>query len=258
MFSTQSVNASTGIANPRFFRETADERDPRRFIQRLNRKIDQLSVPYDVDESILDNLIDELDRQGDPDLPEYWLLIARLAEMALLCAGHYADAGEFTAAGDLVVNPRSVLIYQKGHTAPMEKPRHTGMTEALGLSDAPEAVRRHRLLYESSTRVAKEPILSELVKRMRQSGYCSKEAVDRVQNRIGKVATTIGFLAAWGLTGPEELHHRLETASEETRQFVASHLCRFDDTVFQQLGEELQQLESIRCSDSSNLKTQSF
>ena len=36
----------------------------------------------------------------------YWLTYVRIREAALLCAGNYADNGEYQAAGDLLVNPQ--------------------------------------------------------------------------------------------------------------------------------------------------------
>lgn len=51
----------------------------------------------------------------------YWLTYARLFELALLCAGNYADHFEFAAAGDLLVNPRLILIHLKSGRSVVKK-----------------------------------------------------------------------------------------------------------------------------------------
>lgn len=44
----------------------------------------------------------------------FWLTLARITELAIYQAGVYADACEFAAAGDLLVNPRCITIHLKG------------------------------------------------------------------------------------------------------------------------------------------------
>lgn len=65
----------------------------------LNRKCDRTEVPAGISESSIEEILSDL-VAVDPSLspPQYWLLMARLAEMTLLCAGHYADNAELGLA----------------------------------------------------------------------------------------------------------------------------------------------------------------
>jgi hypothetical protein len=65
----------------------------------LNRQCDRIEVPAGVSESIIEEILSDL-LAVDPaqSQAQYWLLMGRLAEMTLLCAGHYADNAELGLA----------------------------------------------------------------------------------------------------------------------------------------------------------------
>ncbi len=73
----------------------------------LNNQMDLANVPYGLNEDKILEVLSVLEYIGDETTPEYWLMVCRISEMALLCAGQYADGCEFSAAGDLLVNPRN-------------------------------------------------------------------------------------------------------------------------------------------------------
>ena len=55
---------------------------------------------------------------------------ARLHEFLLfVCAANYADNCEFKAVGDLMFNPRLMLVQVTGFRAPIIKARHTPLTD---------------------------------------------------------------------------------------------------------------------------------
>jgi hypothetical protein len=68
----------------------------------LNRSMDSLTVPFLVNRSIIESYWDTLEQTQDRSCKAYWLLAARLTELTLLCAGQYADCGEFHCARDLL------------------------------------------------------------------------------------------------------------------------------------------------------------
>ncbi len=209
----------------------------------VNREIDRLAVPEGINEDRIDALLARRDREGSPARPEYWLLTARLAEMALLLAGHYADHVEFAAAGDLLVNPRRVLVYQKGYLQPFLKPRRGRVSDLPGLCAGDERERRRQLLYETLPHMERGPLLPELLAQMKGSRAVSAGHLERLRKRMERAAGTLGFLAAWDLRGGEDLEHRLCAATPATRDFVCAHLCRFRGRVFRQLGDEIRRLE---------------
>jgi len=205
----------------------------------INRQIDRMPVPYGVNEGAIETLSVHLDRTALANTPEYWLTAARLTELALICAGHYADHGAFSAAGDLLVNPRRVLIYRKGYQRPIVKPRHVPLSEALGLGDVPWSMRCRRLCCDTLTHVDRGPLLPELVGRLRRSRHFPQGYLDRLQGRLEQVAATIAFLSAWGIDRGETLHRRLMDASADTRELVHANLCRFTGSVMRRLGREI-------------------
>jgi hypothetical protein len=116
------------IAPVRSHPENTHDYDPYR---RTNDRLDQEVVPYTVNEASLVAYRDMVCREGNPAAACYWLLMDRLAELALLCAGYYAGCGEVTAAGDLLFNPLRIYVHVRGRHQPIVKDRHRPLSEQL-------------------------------------------------------------------------------------------------------------------------------
>ena len=196
---------------------------PARFYRRFNRRLDQLSVPAAVNESLIAGLREQLDAGGDPRSGVYWLLTARLAEMALLCAGHYADCGETGAAGDLLLNPRRVLVYLRGAPGPILKERHRPLSDqfnpgGLSLPDFAAWFRDNAM-----THIAEPALLPAFRSRLAR---CARMAAyrERFQARLTRVADVMrfGFTARGPQTGRP---HRLT--------------CGFDTAEYHRLGRHV-------------------
>jgi hypothetical protein len=172
----------------------------------------------------------------------YWLLMARIFELAMFCAGHYADNCEFSAAGDLLVNPRKVLIHRKGYPHSLVKQRHGRISDQLNKGGMR---RKHVLLllrHEVTVEIAKPAILPYLFEQMRHSRKIASWYLIIARERIKKIADTIGFLFAWSVTNFEDFHSRIQMSSPKMRRFVSDHLCMFDKRYFERLGLEIQKL----------------
>lgn len=81
-----------------------------------NASLEEDAVPSNLSENFIESKLCELEQMEFhcSEIAEvYWLIYARLFELALLCAGNYADHFEFAAAGDLLVNPRLIVIHLK-------------------------------------------------------------------------------------------------------------------------------------------------
>jgi hypothetical protein len=205
----------------------------------LNEALDNLQVPHEVNEQTIENYLQILETFVAADRPVYWLAMSRLLELSLICAGHYADNCEFSAAGDLLVNPRIVLIHRKGEPCPLVKHRHGRLTDQLNKKGA---CRESVLLYlknDVSVEVAKPAVLLYLSEQIEQSCHIASWYLHDVQERMKKIADTIGFLSAWSVSSFESLHHRLQRMSLKTRRFVSDHQCNFDTSYFAQLGREI-------------------
>jgi len=215
---------------------------PGNSVFRINDDLSQEEIPQALDEARLEEYMSRLTAAPAPRRREFWLLAARLAEAVVLCAGNYADNGEFTAAGDLLANPRRVAIYQKRHLLPQIKPRHQGVSAALGWEALPGHVRIDRLRSETMVNIEKRAILPDLLILLADSDQMAAACLKRVRQRMARVAGTIGFLAAWGVKSNHDLNLRLARAPAPTRRFVFSQCCRFRGRRFRELGIAIEDL----------------
>ena len=205
----------------------------------LNEALDHLQVPYEVSEQTIENFLQNLEAYNITDRPAYWLVMARLFELSLICAGHYADNCEFSAVGDLLVNPRKILIHRKGYPRPLVKQRHGRITEQLNHEKKCRQLVLLQVKHEVRVEVSKPAILPYLLERIERSGQIASWYLRDVQERMKKIADTIGFLSAWSLSKFEVLHHRMQKMSAKTRRFVADHQCNFDTRYFVRIGREI-------------------
>jgi len=210
-----------------------------------NASLEEEAIPINLHEDFIESKLFELE-QLEPDCPGnnvmYWLSYARLFELALLCAGNYADHFEFAAAGDLLVNPRLILIHFKSGCNAVKKDRHRKLTEQFRyVAGKREAVVRW-LKEETVPEIVEKPLLAHMREQMARSGYLSKEYLDLVERRLERVADAIGFLASWHLADTSAFYLRVRCASPAEKAFIESNLCRFDKKVFFELGEDLRKL----------------
>ena len=212
------------------------ERNP---ILILNEALDNLHVPHDVNEQTIETFLHDIKTDDTTLRPAYWLMMTRLFELSLICAGHYADNCEFSAAGDLLVNPRKILIHRKGYPHPLVKQRHGRLTDQLNQEKKCRELVLLQVKHDVRVEVSKSAILPYLFERIERSGQIALWYLHDAQERMKKIADTIGFLSAWSLSGFEVLHHRMQKMSAKTRRFVADHQCNFDTRYFVRIGREI-------------------
>ena len=70
--------------------------------EEMNQSMSVLPVPFMVNRPEIEAYWHMLEQTRDKSAKGYWLLTARLTELTLLCAGQYADCGEFHCARDLL------------------------------------------------------------------------------------------------------------------------------------------------------------
>ena len=219
-------------------------------LKAYNESLEEESSPSDLNEDFLESKRCELN-QIKPDRSEahgiYWLTYARLFELALLCAGNYADHFEFAAAGDLLVNPRLILIHFRNGCNPVKKNRHKNLTEQFRyVAGEREAVVRW-LKCETFPEIVEKPLLVHMQEEMAGSGYLSKAYLDLAQRRMNRIADAIGFLASWHVAENSAFYLRVQSASPAEQSFIESNLCRFDKRVFIELGQEARRLVLNPC-----------
>ncbi|MGB8336495.1 MAG: hypothetical protein WCE56_18515 [Desulfobacterales bacterium] len=220
-------------------RQMVDEGHALEFIARINAEVEHEVASSLMNEKVIENHWSYA-RRLDGDSPEYWLLLVRLAEAALICAGNYADNCEYEAAGDLLVNPREILIHRLADGRSTVKNRHGRLSEQFSL----EGAEHHHLMKLFSAGVhlemTKAPLLPHMTKVLRKSERISPAYLQRLEKGQCRIANTLTFLSAWRIFDSATLWQRLQLTSAQERAFAESHLCRFDTRVFHQVGTSLQ------------------
>jgi hypothetical protein len=205
----------------------------------FNAVLDRESRPENLDERFLERKLEELDGLDVGRGAPYWLTLARITELTLFCAGTYADNGELGAAGELLVNPRLILIHLRGELEPLVKERRRGVADQLRhLIPAADSVVGW-LKGNTWVEMRKEPLLPHLHRRLEQSGFLARSYLESVDRRMRRIADVIAFLGAWHLPEGGDVSERLRYLPCQEWELVGENLCRFGRALFIGLGEEL-------------------
>lgn len=210
----------------------------------LNHRLDRLPPFTTVNETLVLEMMARAESFHNTGDPLYALTLARIAEMALITAGNYADACEFQAAGDLLANPIKVKLHVRGRPGPIIKQRHKAVSEQLNENNLPRKEFLKWLKHNVITEIAEQAPLRELFSRMENTGLVSGFYLDRFQAGMKQVSDTIGFLSAWQTIGIADLYTRMQTACPRTRRFIQTNLCGFTDALFVEMGREIRALET--------------
>jgi hypothetical protein len=206
-----------------------------------------LRIDNDLDKGVIAGLLNEVTIESlwttacriECDRPSYWLLMARLAEAALLCAGNYADNCEYRAAGDFLVNPREIRITDRRNGSSIIKNRHGRLSEQFGTEGDDRKGRLKEFASSMVLETTKLPLLPHMTSALRASGFISEDYLQRLALKQCRIADTLAFLAAWRIEDAAELWRRMLTSPAGEREFVESNLCRFNRGTFQRLGADL-------------------
>ena len=213
-------------------------------LRRLNNTLDKVAAPYVLNESQIEDWLDELKMQTDGRNPIYWLLLVRLNELALLCAGNYADNCEFSAAGDLLLNPRKIVVHFNDSKQSLIKKRHCSLTEQFRRQGQSRTSVLKRLADNATIEIKRPALLPHLYKIMQVSERVPGYYLDLAGTRMKRIAETIAFLASWQISDATELHRRISESTSETRVFIESHLCRFKNDLFFAIGDRIRRVTS--------------
>jgi hypothetical protein len=218
-----------------------------------NASLEQESAPGHLNEAFIESKLCELEsiESGCSEHGKtYWLTYARVFELALLCAGDYADHFEFAAAGDLLVNPRLILIHLKSGCKAVRKDRHRNLTEQFAYVAPTQENVVTWLKREAVPEIVEKPLLPHMQERMTQSGFLSEEYLDLAERRMERIADAIGFLASWHFSDSSAYYLRTQIATPTEKRFIESNLCRFDKEVFFELGQDVHRLSLDPCQKS--------
>ena len=216
----------------------------------FNAVLDRESKPENLNERFLARNLEELDGLDVGRGVPYWLTLARITELTLLCAGTYADNAELAAAGDLLVNPRLILIHVRGVTEPFVKKRRGSLADQLRhLVPTADGV-AWWLKGNTWVEIKQEPLLPHLYRRLEESDLLAQSYLESVDRRMKRIADVISFLAAWHLPEGCDVGELQRYLPREEWEFVGKNLCRFSRTLFVGLGEELRRLARDETNNS--------
>ena len=140
----------------------------------------------------------------------------------------------------------------------VKKDRHRKLTDQFRyVAGEREAVIRW-LKEETIPEIVEKPILVHMHERMKRSGYLSEEYLDLVESRMKRIAEAIGFLASWRLADNSAFYLRVQCASPAEKSFIESNLCRFDNKLFFDLGQDLRRLAVDPYQKSKFLRDHTF
>ena len=222
---------------------------------RLNDLLDHQAAEGLINEPAIEGWLKQLQADLCAKAPCYWLLLARLTELTIVCAGRYADACEFAAAGDLIVNPRHIQVhFRRGTLPPMRKRRHGALSVQFNKMKQPHGNFIQWFKQAAIVEIVKAPLLTFFLETMETSQILSTGYLDSVRQRISRITETLGFLSSWNISDASDFYQRLAAATAETRRFVLSHLCDFDLEQFDAIGRDVRKLaeETGRAGDFLN------
>jgi hypothetical protein len=208
----------------------------------FNYQLDKRSNFYSLNESGLENLIKELDHLVYFKDVSFWLTMARINELVLLCTENYANNGELTLVGDLLLNPRLILVHIRGENRPVVKKRHTLLTEQFRFAGKTNQEVIEWLKTETCLEIKTEALLPYLHQRLEKSGYFKKEYFEWLSQRKAKIAELTGFLSGIGPSGCFDLYQWLIKARPADREMIKSKFCWCNRDRFFELGSRLRDL----------------
>jgi hypothetical protein len=141
----------------------------------------------------------------------FWLFMARINELALLCASRYVDCCEFSAADGLLVEPSCVLL----------------------------CVQNGRPSVSQDKGIRGGPLLPSLYGLLKGSGYMAEDYLLSVSRRTEQIAQVLRMLLALGIDNVEDISMRLSCMDIEQRRDFRSRLCLFDRKTFNEIGRAL-------------------
>jgi len=197
---------------------------------------------FSLNEKNLEDLIAQLDDLVPVKDHLYWLTLARICELAINCAGNYANNGEFSFMGDLLLNPRRVLVHIRGRLHPIVKQRHTLLTDQFcHMADSKYEVMQW-LKQETIVEIKVKALLPDLLEKLEHSGFWGREYLDSIHHRTQEIAELVQFLQAAQIHDNVSLFTWLKKSSSSDQALVQARLFRPDLHSFFYFGQKIRQM----------------
>ena len=164
----------------------------------------------------------------------FWLAAARVLELALVCAGNYADCCELSAADEMLIGSGRSEV------------RDRAAEHGVGGNTLQRCMLHVEVLggghgSKSAMGPALPPLIS-LPKTLFASGCFHRTYLDMVRDRCLAARRTVGYFRSQGLTDHKSLCRALARVAPELREQVQGQGCHFNLECFHRMGFELHQL----------------
>jgi hypothetical protein len=177
----------------------------------LNYQLQEEALDAHVNKTFIEQWLMRLWTIVSPRPECFWLFMARINELALLCASRYVDCCEFSAADGLLVEPSGALL----------------------------RVQNGRPSVSQDTGVRGGPLLPSLYGLLKGSGYIAEDYLLSVSRRTEQIAQVLRMLLALGIDNVDDISMRLSCMDIEQRRDFRSRLCLFDQKIFNEIGRAL-------------------
>ena len=189
-----------------------------------------------LNETFFDEKLSELEEIGPACRDLYWLTFARLNELTLYCTGNYADNFEFSAVGDMLVNPRLIVVHFRNRNYQVIKNRHMKLTKQFHDCAETEDGIVNWLKEETTLETKKKPLLPYFYENLEHSGLFTDDYLGSIDTRMKRVADSVGFFASSDFVDSHHFYLSLQNTDESEKALLHSKRCQFTTTLFDELG----------------------
>ncbi len=204
----------------------------------LERDLLDQVFDHNLNEEFLVDQLDHLEssRELGGPIELYWLSMSRIMELALLCAGNYADFGQIRDVADLMVNPRHTEVHINGIWEPVRVKRYERMTKQFA-DYAPAGTNVREWLRDKTHLVhVKGPLIPDLYDTLKGAETLSESYISSIYSRMQKISETMAFVMQGQRMNP---NYPLSGVFSEEKEFVEANLCRYTRNQFRQIGMDI-------------------
>jgi len=177
----------------------------------LNYRLQEEAIDAHINKSFIEQWMMRLWTIVSPSAQCFCLFLARINELALLCASRYVDCCEFSAADEFLVEPNCVLLQ----------------------------VKEGRTLVSQDGGGRAGTLLRCLYDLLEGSGYMMEDYLLSVSRRTEQIAQVLRMLLGLGMGNAEDISMRLSCMDFDQRRDFRSRLCLFDRKTFNEIGRAL-------------------